>query len=134
MLRTCARVIALTVMLVGLPTAQAADTTLMLACKGTITTGDAKPEPISMGLIFNFTKRTVQGLSDGVKITTWDDVTVSFSHFNEDPETKNKSWSLGNIDRITGDLEASFFFETPKKVPLDVTTYTLKCRPAQRMF
>jgi len=35
MLQLSARVIALGVMLVGLPTAQAADTTLTLACQGT---------------------------------------------------------------------------------------------------
>jgi hypothetical protein len=37
MLRRCSCVIALAVMLVALPTAQAADTTLTLACKGTET-------------------------------------------------------------------------------------------------
>jgi hypothetical protein len=53
-------------MLVGLPTAQAADTTLTLACQGTTTSGleDAKPEPISMGIIVNFTKKTVHGFGD----------------------------------------------------------------------
>jgi hypothetical protein len=39
MLQLSARVIALGVMLVGLPTAQAADTTLTLACKGKQTSG-----------------------------------------------------------------------------------------------
>ena len=41
--------------------AQAADT-LMLACKGTsidLTKGDAKPEATYMGIIVNFTTRTV---------------------------------------------------------------------------
>ena len=65
MLRTCSRVIALTAMVTcGLVTAQAADTTLTLACQGTATaTGGAqpdKPEPVSMGIIVNFTTRTVQ--------------------------------------------------------------------------
>jgi hypothetical protein len=41
-------------MLVGLSTAQAADTTLTLACQGARKT-DAKPEPISMSIIVNFT-------------------------------------------------------------------------------
>ena len=65
MLRHCSCVIALAVMLVGLPTAQAADTTLTLACQGTATDitqpVDGKPEPVSMGIIINFTNRTVQG-------------------------------------------------------------------------
>jgi hypothetical protein len=43
-------------------TAQATDTTLMLACQGTAmdTSGpvDGKPEPTSMGIIINFTDRT----------------------------------------------------------------------------
>jgi hypothetical protein len=59
-------VIALAVVLVGLPTAQAADTTLTLACQGTTTSGleDAKPEPISMGIIVNFAKKTVHDFDD----------------------------------------------------------------------
>jgi hypothetical protein len=44
MLRRCSCVIALAVMLVGLPTAQAADTTLKLACQGTVT-------PASLSLV-----------------------------------------------------------------------------------
>ena len=67
-LRFSARVIALGMMLVGLPTAQAADTTLTLACQGTTTATTAgtedKPEPISMGIIVNFTKKTVHGFGD----------------------------------------------------------------------
>jgi len=45
-------------------TAQAAEPeTLTLACKGTTTAGyeGAKPEPISMGIIVNFSTGTVQG-------------------------------------------------------------------------
>jgi len=63
MVRRCA-CIALAVMLVGLSSAHAADTTLTLACQGTVTvgtTGDEKPEPVSMGIIVNFTKQTVHG-------------------------------------------------------------------------
>ena len=41
---------------------------------------DAKPEPVSMGIIVNFTDRTVQGFgSYPVKITAWNDVSVEFS-------------------------------------------------------
>jgi hypothetical protein len=52
-------------------TVQAADTTLMLACKGTKTfrmEGGNYPlertEPISMGVIVNLTARTVTGLEE----------------------------------------------------------------------
>jgi hypothetical protein len=102
---------ALAVMLVGLPTAQAADETLTLACKGTTTTGyeGAKPEPISMGIIVNFTNRTVQGFGDPsfmdypVKITAWNDVTVTFYGREE----KMGLSIRGSIDRVTGDVEAT---------------------------
>jgi hypothetical protein len=50
---------------------------------GHIETAITKPEAISMGIIVNFTARTVQGFGfpgdDPVKITAWDDVTVAFS-------------------------------------------------------
>ena len=48
-------------------TAQAAEpATLTLACKGTVTDTskpNAKPEPLSMGIIVNFTARTILGLA-----------------------------------------------------------------------
>jgi hypothetical protein len=58
--------------------AEAQPVTLTLACNGTTTAGyaDAKPEPISMGVILNLTARTVQGypgLIDIVKITAAND-------------------------------------------------------------
>jgi hypothetical protein len=49
----------------SISTAQAAETgTLTLACEGTVADeqADAKPKPISMGMIVNFTARTVAGL------------------------------------------------------------------------
>jgi hypothetical protein len=64
MLRTYAGVIALAVM--GLSPAQAADEVLTLACQGTTTrtttgaAGGAKSEPVSVGIIVNFTNHTVQ--------------------------------------------------------------------------
>jgi len=62
MLRACSRVIALAAIVVSMA-AQAADTMLTLAWQGTVTAGteDAKPEPISMGIIVNFTNGTIQG-------------------------------------------------------------------------
>ena len=64
--RAC--IIALTAMVAGSSmTAQAADTTLTLACQGTTTAGtEDKPEPISMGIIVNFTKKTVHGFGDPI--------------------------------------------------------------------
>jgi hypothetical protein len=84
MLRSCSRVIALTAM-VASPSTVAQPATLTLACQGTATSGveDAKPEPVSMGIIVNFTKQTVHGfgypgLDYPVKITAWNDVTITF--------------------------------------------------------
>jgi hypothetical protein len=111
MLRIYSRMIAFTAMLVGLPTAQAADTTLTLACKGTTTAGHegANQEPLSMGIIVNFTNRTVQGFgSPGivdypVKITAWNEVTVSFYGSDEKMGLRTR----GAIDRVTGDVDAT---------------------------
>jgi hypothetical protein len=71
-------------LVVSLSTAQAAETTLMLACKGTVTIktsspSEYEPDPVSMGLIVNFTTRTVQGTArwgpylfdDPLQITEW---------------------------------------------------------------
>ena len=142
MFRTCLRIIALSAMVVGLSTAQAAEpTTLTLACQGTTTAGteDAKPEPISMGIIVNFTKRTVQGFGHPgfidypVQITAWNDVTVAFGGSQA---FGNQKLSIsGSIDRVTGDVEATDL-STDTKTHNTVSSlhYALKCRPAQRMF
>jgi hypothetical protein len=80
-------------------TAQAADATLTLACKGTVTTKvmagsfvDSEPEPVSMGLIVNFTARTVQGTArwgpylfdDQLQITDWNEGKPSSSVVSAD--------------------------------------------------
>jgi hypothetical protein len=134
MLRRCSCVIALAVMLVGLPTAQAADTTLTLAWQGTtsdtITNAKpAKPEkyPVSLGIIVNFTNRTVQGLllpaSESVPITDVTDLTIAF-------DGRAAQGSIhGTLDRVTGELLATFFWSNTTS-----TDYSLRCRPAQRMF
>jgi hypothetical protein len=127
--------------LVGLPTAQGADTTLTLACQGTTAAGyeDAKPEPISMGIIVNFTKRTVQGFGHPglidypVQITAWNDVTVAFrgSYVFTDQQLS----ITGSIDRVTGDVEATdLSTDTKTHNTVSSLQYTLKCRPTQRMF
>jgi hypothetical protein len=71
--------------MLGLPTGQAADTTLTLACQGTATDitqpVDGNPEPTSMGIIINFTARTVAGLDFPLKITSSDETVVFRSRF-----------------------------------------------------
>ena len=138
MLRSCAHIIALTAMVAGLSmTAQAAEPeTLTLACQGTRTI-TSKPEPISMGIIVNFTKNTVQGFGSpslmDVKIAGMNDVTVTFGG------TQDNGSSIasirGNIDRVTGDVDATSMTSDAKtgKIILS-TSYTLNCSPTQRKF
>jgi hypothetical protein len=123
-------------MLVGLPTAHAADTTLTLACQGTTTDTakeDSKPEPFSMGIIVNFTTRIVTGFTFPgatlpVTITKFDDVHILFGG-------SSKSWTIsGSIDRVTGDTAATSQMSTATGEITSSIEYALKCRPAQRMF
>jgi hypothetical protein len=141
MLRSCSCVIALVA--AGLAIAQAADTTLTLACQGTATLAleDAKPEPYRMSVIFNFTTRTVQGfnspatpwVSYPIKITGSDDVAVAFGGSGQ--VLRAEQSTSGTVDRITGDLEFTETLVDPKTNKIiSQTNYALKCRPAQRMF
>jgi hypothetical protein len=136
MLGSCSRVIALTAMVAGLSmTAQAAEpATLTLACQGTMKSAWGEPrqwqdaKPVSMGLIVNFTARTVTGFTSPsddfpVTITTFDDVHILFGGSN-----KSGDWKIvGSIDRVTGDVTATY------NEMIDMV-YELKCRPTQRMF
>jgi hypothetical protein len=140
MLRTSSRVIVLTAVLAG-PTAQAAEPTrLMLACKGTVTIkgspiGDYDPDPVSMGLIVNFTTRTVQGTSrwgphlfdDQLQITDWNEWTVVFSGFSKFLGTDIH----GSMDRVTGDVN---MISTAEGQGFLHDIYSLKCRPTERSF
>ena len=112
------------------PTAQAADATLTLACKGTATIRAAppveyKPHPLSMDLIVNFTTRTVQGTARGgpylfddqLQIIEWNDITVVFRGFSQ-----FLGMNIGgSMDRLTGDVG---MLATSKTEAID---YSLKC-------
>jgi hypothetical protein len=128
MLRTCSRLIVLAVMLVGLPTAQGADTTLTLACKGTETQsiGTRKSsEVINIGIIVDLQKKTVVGLEPTVPLTidSLTETTISFSG-------ADRGWFVnGILDRVTGSLVAS-----SGRSNGPTTSHDLQCRPTQRMF
>jgi hypothetical protein len=140
MLRTCSRFIALTAMVAGpTMTAQAADQTLTLACQGTVTIkvmagrfADYEPDPISMGIIVNFTARRVEGTArwgpylfdDQLQITEWNEGKVVFEGFSQFLGMKVGS----RMDRVTGDVVMLATSNT------EVYDYALKCRPTQRMF
>ena len=107
---------------------------------GSTTIEDAKPKSVTMGIIFNFTKGTLQGfgtlINYPVKITGWTDVIVTFYGSDKGLVSQVIEESIrGTLDRMTGDMEAtlaSFSLKTNK--PLSSISYALKCRPTQRTF
>jgi hypothetical protein len=121
--------------------AQAQPNTLTLACKGTMT-DTWLPEvkhPVSMGLIVNFTARTIQGFGDPgtidipVKITGANDATVSFS--GEQRLGPIALTISGTIDRVTGDVDATTgSYDPGTSKTTSGSVYALQCRPTQRMF
>jgi hypothetical protein len=87
--------------------------TLSLACKGTGSFGYEQKG--SIGIIVNFTTRTVQfGTSPPVTITGLDDARVAFGN--------SESNIIGTIDRMTGDAQVTAFGNT---------AYSLQCNPVQ---
>ena len=129
----------------ALSTAQAAEPTgtLTLACQGTATDKTdlreaAKPEPVSMGLIIDFTTKTVAGFDSvlpsfsagRVKITVVDSTSIGFSG-----TAGNGAAIFGTVDRITGDVEAATEHWSYEANKLQwAKGYSLKCKPTQRMF
>ena len=110
--------------------ARAEDTataTLALACEGTVVDKiklDGKPEPISMGIIVNFTARTVTGFRGAnfpVAITSIDNVRILFRGLDSSPAF---AAVYGSIDRVTGAVEA-----TTDGLPTlnSLSRYSLKC-------
>jgi hypothetical protein len=128
----------------SMTTARAAEPeTLTLACQGTLTTADtvtaeenAKPQSISMGIIINFTTRTVQGFDSPdlslawghpVKITGVNEVTIAFGG------SGGRHTIMGSIDRMTGAVGATSMLYGNAEI-LSSTIYSLQCKPTQRMF
>jgi hypothetical protein len=131
---------------ISISTAQAAEPagTLPLACEGTATDKTdlssevAKPKPVSMGLMIDFTTNTVAGFervfpsfsAARVEITVVDKTTIGFSG------TDGIGGAVfGTVDRITGDVEAVMERWNHETNKLQwATGYSLKCKPTQRMF
>jgi hypothetical protein len=126
-------------MLLGLPTAQVADTTLMLTCKGTANmTGFGDTGPVSMGLVVDLTTRTVKGFRE--QSTDEPEVPLKIVEVREailflggqlDLPGRSIMDLSGFMDRVTGDMTVT---ATQRPPVVFSKTYTLKCRPAQRMF
>jgi hypothetical protein len=127
-------VIAVSATVIGLSAMQAAEpATLTLACKGTVTNimaAKPKPEPVSMGIIINFTGGTVEGFGAfPAKIRTVNEVTVNFE--------RDSPWTIyGSIDRVTGDVQAAVreWSRAGTSTLVSWVEYFLKCTPTQRMF
>jgi hypothetical protein len=148
MLRTHSRMIASIVMLTcGLVTAQAADTTLTLACEGTessqgtffTTKEQQEPKPVSMSIIVNLTRGTVQAFyfqlffNDPIKILDMNELTLRFGAYEDGESTAGRI--EGTIDRVTGDVNATLTTSVRSTtMAVRLVSYILKCRPAQRMF
>jgi hypothetical protein len=140
MLRSCSRVISLIAIVACLSmTAQAADTTLTLACKGTADmTGIGDTGPVSMGLVVNLTTRTVHGFreqftnSEAQLTITEVKETIFVLRGQFGPFVDRPIMDLsGVMDRMTGDVTVT----ATQRPPVEFTkTYSLKCRPTQRMF
>jgi hypothetical protein len=98
----------------------------------------AKPEPVSMGLIIDFTTNTVAGFervfpsfsAARVKIIVVDSTSIGFS--GTDPVGAT---IFGTVDRITGDVEAATeHWNHETNILQWATSYSLKCKLTQRMF
>jgi hypothetical protein len=113
--------------------------TLTLACKGTTTEyrlqGATLEQPVSMGIIVNLADGTVQGFgfpfdSEPLKIGYVNDVEV---RFGGERDFAVRSTINGSINRVTGDMDATWSFEKTGYLEPHMT-YALQCKPAQRMF
>jgi hypothetical protein len=122
-------------------TAQAQQTTLTLACKGSTTQHllsgyPDEVQPISMGIIVNLTDRTVQGFGypfdiKPLEVGHVNDVEV---RFGGKEEAGGRNIINGSINRVTGDVQANWSFIDEKGKLEPHMSYELQCRPTQRMF
>jgi hypothetical protein len=128
---------------------------LTLACKGTFTTkknptgltwaplsslyaARDNPQPVSLGLLFDFTSKTVEGFdfygATKLKIIDVDELRVAFGASHKELKV---TWQIsGRLDRLTADVEAhSAVYDGPVIGDGDGEAhYSLKCKPTQRMF
>ena len=110
-------------------TAQAAERAVLLVCEGKVTQPPGpKPEPVSVGIIINFTAGTV----------TWTDATdfpltiIKLNEMTVDFRGSNGSRTLtGSINRKTGDTDAKStpMGDSKTRRVNSMNHYSLKCRP-----
>ena len=109
----------------SISTTHAAERAVVLACEGKVTQPPGpKLEPVSIGIVINFTAGTVTWADSSnfpLTITKLNEMTIDF-------RGSNGSRTLtGSIDRKTGDTDAiSTLLGDPKTRRIH---YSLKCRP-----
>ena len=108
---------------------------LTLACEGTeITTATtdkntqaAYGTPISTAINVDFEHRTVEFDNIPASISEVTETTIKF-HFGTKPNLE------GTIDRVTGVVEVNTLRPMSDGYDRSEVTYSLKCKPTQRMF
>jgi hypothetical protein len=110
----------------SISTARAPERAVVLVCEGKVTQPSApKPEPVSIGIIINFTAGTVTwpDASDffPLKITKLNEETVDFRGSN------GSRTITGSINRKTGDTDAILALREDPKTRR-INHYSLKCR------
>jgi hypothetical protein len=110
----------------SISTAHAPERAVVLVCEGKVTQPPgSKPEPVSIGIVINFTARTV----------TWPDASgffpLAITKLNEetvDFRGSNGSRTItGSINRKTGDTDAILTLREDPKTRR-INHYSLKCR------
>jgi hypothetical protein len=102
---------------------------------------EGQPEPISIGITVNLTKRNVTGLDEKPPLT---EPPLEIQRVNETAITFGMYWSSkdgqtikgasGKLDRLTGDMEVTRTFTQDAYLSTSAWNYSLKCRPTKRMF
>ena len=113
----------------------------MLVCQGTRTyktyqpDQKGEPNPISIGVIVNLTEGTVTGLDDEppLKIQNVTGTAITFGMNWSSNDGQTVKGTLGKLDRLTGDMEVTRNFTQDAHKSTSVWSWSLKCKPAQRM-
>jgi hypothetical protein len=121
-----------------LPVQAQQQNSIALSCNGTsklMTAGDdTKPDPVTnVGMIVNFSERTVTFESYHIPIERADSVMVLFhgTQAMSYAGTKLKPVTVdGSVDRVTGAASVTFLHEQVG----NNSTWELLCRPATRLF
>jgi hypothetical protein len=96
------------------------------------------PDPISIGIIVNLTNQTVTNLHDQMQppleIQSVNETSITFGMLSSHKDGLHSRSASGRIDRVTGDVQATQALTNDGWESTSATIFSLKCRPAQRMF